>query len=45
MLWQQKVLEIQEAIVAHTDEVGIEELSEAVQPVPVPIAAVGSELV
>lgn len=41
MLWQQKVLEIQETIVGHVDETVSGELAEVAQPVPV--AAAGSE--
>ncbi len=44
MLWPQKVFEIQEAIVGHTDEANNEALTEAAQPVPVPVVA-GSEWV
>ncbi|MGQ9869880.1 hypothetical protein [Leptodesmis sp.] len=35
MLWPQKVLELQEAIMAHTDEATTEELTEIAQSVPV----------
>lgn len=43
MLWPQKVLEMQEAIVAHADEIKHEELTEIAQPTPVPVVAAGPE--
>lgn len=45
MLWPQKVLEIQETIAGHADEVASKELVEATQPVPVSVVAAGSEWV
>ncbi len=38
MLWPQRVLELQEAIMAHTDEATTEELTGTAQPVPVIVA-------
>jgi hypothetical protein len=45
MIWQQKVLEIQETIVSYGDQSVAEELAETAQPVPVPVVVTGSDWV